>query len=215
MTREDERASASRARTERLAVAFVAAWTLAALAARPLGPWPTMGAAALVLGTLCLVAGGPRLRHALRPRRVPLLAGSLLGIVGVVVTHLAYPPAAALVPYVLDSTTLLYAAFRVPPLAVASLALVPVVVGEELVWRGVVQRAAVDRVGPVAGIAVAASLYAAATLPFGSPLLALVALASGLAWGVVRGATGSLAAPIVAHLVWNAGIFVWLPLQPS
>ena len=119
---------------------------------------------------------------------------------------------ARLDPFVARDTALLYAAFRAPPSTIASIALAPVVLGEELVWRGVVQAALVRRVGPAGGVALAAGAYALAHAPLGSPVLVLVAAACGLCWGALRAATGSLVTPLVAHLVWDVLVLLWLPL---
>ena len=57
-----------------------------------------------------------------------------------------------------------------------------------------------------------AACYAAATLTLGSFLLVVCAFLCGMAWGGLRVATRSLVAPIVAHVVWDLGIFLAWPL---
>ena len=89
----------------------------------------------------------------------------------------------------------------------------PVILGEELVWRGVVQAALVRRLGPWRGVTLAAVAYALAHAPLGSPVLVVVAFLCGLAWGALRATTSSLVPTLVAHLVWDLLVLLWLPLD--
>ena len=116
-------------------------------------------------------------------------------------------------PSIAADAATLYAAFRAPSSAVAAIALPPVVIGEELVWRGAVQGALVSRFGRRAGVPLAAAAYAVAHAAIGSPLLVVVALLCGIAWGALRVASKSLLPPLVAHLVWDATVLLWLPLD--
>lgn len=100
-----------------------------------------------------------------------------------------------------------------PSLVVASVALVPVIVGEELVWRGVVQASLVQRLGASRGVALAAVVYALVHAPLGSPVLVAVAFFCGLAWGALRATTASLVPGLVAHLLWDVLVLLWLPLD--
>ncbi|MBK6847768.1 MAG: CPBP family intramembrane metalloprotease [Proteobacteria bacterium] len=122
----------------------------------------------------------------LRPSPRLLLLGATAGGLMVAATYLLYPLLARLLPLIATDAAQLYAAFRAPSLVVASIALVPVIVGEELVWRGVVQTSLVQRLGPWRGVALAALLYALVHVPLGSPLLVAVAFGCGLAWGALR-----------------------------
>ena len=130
-----------------------------------------------------------------------------------VATHLLYPPLARVLPFIATDTTQLYAAFRAPSLVVASVALVPVIVGEELVWRGVVQASLVQRLGASGGVALAAVVYALVHAPLGSLVLIAVAFFCGLAWGTLRATTASLVPTLVAHLLWDVLVLLWLPLD--
>ena len=89
----------------------------------------------------------------------------------------------------------------------------PVILGEELVWRGVVQASLVRRLGAWRGVALAAVAYALAHAPLGSPVLVVVALFCGLAWGALRAQAASLVPTLVAHLLWDVLVLLWLPLD--
>ena len=129
------------------------------------------------------------------------------------VTYLLYPVLARFAPFIATDTARLYAAFRAPSLLIASVALAPVVLGEELVWRGAVQAAPVRRLRPWGGVTLAAAAYALAQAPLGSAVLVLVAFLCGLFWGALRAATSSLVPTLVAHLVWDLLVLLWLPLD--
>ncbi len=194
-----------------LPLAAATAWIAAAAAARWLGIWIALGGTALALGAV-VMALDRAARTALRPTPVRILIGAAAGLVLAAGTHLAFPVLARLEPWIARDTALLYAAFRAPPGRWASLALAPIVLGEELVWRGSVQGALAGRLGRAAGVPLAALAYALAHVPLGSPVLLLVAFGCGLAWGALRALTGSLVPPLVAHLAWDVLVLLWLPL---
>jgi membrane protease YdiL (CAAX protease family) len=128
-------------------------------------------------------------------------------------TYLLYPALARLSPSIATDTVRLYAAFRTLPPVIGLLALLPVIVGEELVWRGVVQTELVRRLGPWRGVTLAALAYALAHAPLGSPILVAGALLCGMAWGTLRAGSGSLVPSLMAHLAWDVVVFLWLPLD--
>lgn len=84
--------------------------------------------------------------------------------------------------------------------------------GEELFWRGFVQRWAVDRLGGPAGWVAAALVYAAVHIPSGNAMLVMAALVAGLFWGYVYWRTGNIFLCIVSHAFWTVGIFVFWPI---
>lgn len=196
-----------------LALICVVVWLAAGACAELVGIWVAMGSAALALGLAVLVFDHAASRRALRPSVRLVAIGLAAGAVMSVATYLAYPLVTQLFPLVATQTAFLYAAFRVPPAFVAALVLVPVIVGEELVWRGVIQTALVARFGRVRGVILAAFGYALAVAPLGSPVLVFVAFACGLVWGALREASHSLVAPLLAHMLWDLLVLVWLPLD--
>ncbi len=200
-------------RDEALAGASVLVWLVAVAAARPIGMWLAVGSAALVLGAAAFAIEGPAMRAVARPSGPLVLLGAGVGVAMACATHLLYPTIARFAPFVAHDTAALYAAFRGPSPATAALAVLPVIVGEELVWRGVVHAALVRRFGRVVGLGACALVYGLVLLPLGAPTLALVALACGLAWGLLREGSGSLVPPLVAHLVWNVVVLVAFPLE--
>ena len=90
--------------------------------------------------------------------------------------------------------------------------LVMIVIAEETLWRGVVMRFAVERLGRVLGVVAGAALYAAAHAGTMSPLLGLAAFACGIYWGLLADASDDLTAPIVSHLAWDTMIMFVVPV---
>jgi membrane protease YdiL (CAAX protease family) len=203
----------AKSRSTTLAFASVAAWLAAAAITGPLGIWPAIGGAAVALGAAVLLFDRPAATALLHPSPRLVVLGATAGGLMAAATYLLYPVLARLVPLIATDTAQLYAAFRAPSPVVASTALVPVVVGEELVWRGVVQASLVRCLGTWRGVALAAVVYALVHVPLGSPVLVAVAFCCGLAWGALRVTTASLVPTIVAHLLWDVLVLLWLPLQ--
>ncbi len=166
-----------------------------------------------MLGLAVLLLDRRASTELLRPSPRLVLLGATAGGLMAAATHLLYPPLARLLPFVATDAAQLYAAFRAPSLLVASLALLPVILGEELVWRGVVQGSLVRRLGAVKGVTLAAVVYALVHVPLGSPVLVAAAFGCGLAWGALRVRTASLVPTLLSHLLWNGLVLVWLPLD--
>lgn len=207
-----ERAT-TKAGTTSLALACVVGWVIAAASTGPLGIWPAIGGTAVALGVTVIVFDRPAARSLLQASPRLIFLGAAAGAVMAAATYLLYPVLARLAPFIATDTARLYAAFRAPSLLIASVALGPVVLGEELVWRGLVQAALVRRLGPWGGVTLAAATYALAHAPLGSPVLVIVALLCGLFWGTLRATTSSLVPTLVAHLVWDLLVLLWLPLD--
>lgn len=201
------------ARTSSLAMACFALWLIAATTTGPLGIWSALGGTAVVLGLAIVVLDGRAVAELLQPNARRFVLGAVVGTGMAAGTHLLYPVFAPLLPAVQADTEQLYAAFRAPAVLVASVALVPVIVGEELVWRGVVQSSLMRRLGVWRGAWAAAVVYAFAHLPLGSPVLMAAALCCGLIWGSLRAQTGSLIPTLVAHVTWNVLVLLLFPLD--
>jgi membrane protease YdiL (CAAX protease family) len=200
-------------RSTQLAVAASVVWFAAAASTEPSGIWQAIGSMAVVLGIAVLLFDRSASTALLRPSVRAVLLGVLVGGLMAAATYLLYPLLTRVFPFIATDTAKLYAAFRAPSLVVAAVALVPVIVGEELVWRGVVQASLVERLGTSKGVAVAAVIYGLVHVPLGSPVLVAAALGCGLVWGALRATTGSLVPTLVSHLLWNALVLIWVPLD--
>ncbi len=181
------------------------------------GSWTPLAALAL-LAAVRLVLTDPETRRLLLPRAstVPLAAAGALVMVGG--TYGLYAVLVEVVPSLADATAGLYGVLNAGgsgPLALA-IQVTPIAACEEVVWRGrslgpppargTVDAAAVRRA------ALAALLYGACHATSGSLLLVLVALACGLAWGLLRIAGRSLWPAILVHAAWDLAVLVVWPL---
>jgi hypothetical protein len=165
-------------------------------------------------------------RRAVRLSGAAVATGIAVGLMMVAFTHFAYARLADLVPGMTNATASLLALLNVSgfsPLPRAGLVVV-IATCEEVLFRGPLSPAsgAPGRAGfrglaraDVARIVAAAAVYALATATLGSPLLVLCALLCGVAWGTIRLLTGSLLAPVIAHVVWDLGVLIIWPLAAS
>jgi membrane protease YdiL (CAAX protease family) len=87
-----------------------------------------------------------------------------------------------------------------------------IVFGEEVLWRGVVTRFAMERWGRATGIFAGAALYAAAHVASLNPLLVAAAFLFGLFWSWLYAATDDLVAPTVSHLAWDGLVLFVVPV---
>lgn len=202
----------SEARKHGAAVVLVLAWAAGAALAGRHGIWLSLGSVAIFCGVLLLALDGARLMPLLRPTAAQLALGLAVGGTMAGLTYALYPLAVRIAPAAATETRALYAAFHSLSPTAAALALGPVVVGEELVWRGAVYGALVRRFDTRTAVVAGTLVYAAAHAPVGSPLLVLTAFACGLVWSLLRAATGSLVATLAAHVVWDALVLLAFPL---
>ena len=83
--------------------------------------------------------------------------------------------------------------------------------GEELFWRGLVNRYLAQELGPVAGNAAGATLYGAIHLVSGNLTLTGAAGVAGAFWSLEHLAQGRMAPLIVSHVAWDLWIFLVRP----
>jgi len=84
--------------------------------------------------------------------------------------------------------------------------------GEELFWRGYIQKQAMLRFGSGRGTALAIALYSAVHLVSGNPMLVLAALVAGTFWSLLYLWRGTLTACIVSHSLWTLTVFILFPI---
>jgi membrane protease YdiL (CAAX protease family) len=99
-----------------------------------------------------------------------------------------------------------------PAVYVALLLLAPISPGEEIYWRGLIQRSLQNRITPTTAWLLTAAVYTGVHLPTLNPPLLITAFIGGLVWGFLFMRTKSVTAGAVSHIVFNQLIFVLLPL---
>ena len=85
--------------------------------------------------------------------------------------------------------------------------------GEEIFWRGYLQRAWQARFSESAGWLLTAALYAAVHAGSGNPVLVLAAAVCGLYWGFLYKRSSSPLLVGVSHTLWDLLVFVAFPLS--
>ncbi|MBC7363077.1 MAG: CPBP family intramembrane metalloprotease [Candidatus Aminicenantes bacterium] len=83
--------------------------------------------------------------------------------------------------------------------------------GEELWWRGFLQRHWAVKLGRWPGMLAVAALYAAVHLGSGNLLLVVAALVGGCWWGFQYLKFNSLLSNIISHTVWDLLVFLVFP----
>lgn len=84
--------------------------------------------------------------------------------------------------------------------------------GEELFWRGFLQRRWQKRLGQTLGWLLAAGFYAVVHVGSGNSMLVLSALVCGLYWGALYTRFRSAILVAVSHTLWDLLIFTIFPL---
>jgi membrane protease YdiL (CAAX protease family) len=83
--------------------------------------------------------------------------------------------------------------------------------GEELFWRGLVQRGLMRRYGRVRGTLIASSIYGGIHLVSANLTLTGAAATAGLYWGALYARQQRLAPLIISHVSWDIWIFLIAP----
>ncbi len=206
---------ASTERMERVVLALcVTAFCVAMGLRENLNIWVGTGAAAAVSMLLLRRLPNPPRIGKQDMTRSSVVAGLLVGTVMAIATWTLYPPSSELVPAISVEVPKLYALLRQPPGPVwAFPVLVLVVTAEEWVWRGLALDLFSRSMSPARAVLLAATIYVLPQVAFRSPLLVFVAFACGLVWGGLRAWSKGLAAPLIAHLLWDLLVFVLFPVE--
>ncbi|HYY45710.1 MAG TPA: CPBP family intramembrane glutamic endopeptidase [Candidatus Angelobacter sp.] len=85
--------------------------------------------------------------------------------------------------------------------------------GEELFWRGLVQRNLQRRYGTIAGWLLASSAYGAVHLVSENLTLTGAAGTAGLFWGALYARERRLPPLIISHIAWDIWIFLVAPTE--
>lgn len=85
--------------------------------------------------------------------------------------------------------------------------------GEELFWRGYIQKRLTSSLKPIWGIVIGAVLYGTVHIYSGSFLLILTAFFSGIVWGALYHWKKSMPLVIVSHIIFDMMIFIILPFR--
>ena len=99
-----------------------------------------------------------------------------------------------------------------PTLRVGLLFLLVIGPGEELFWRGYLQRIWQNKLGCASALPLAVAAYTAVHVASGNPVLVLAAAVCGLFWGILYLRSGSVLLVAVSHTLWDLAVFLVFPL---
>jgi uncharacterized protein len=133
-----------------------------------------------------------------------LAAGVAVGTAWLAATHVGHAVLARIFPGFVDQVRDLYRLGEDEAPSRVAGPVVAMAVGEELLFRGVVQG--------LTGFAVGVVVYAGVQAVERKWALVLAAVISGVIWGGLFELTGGLAAPVVAHVIWTLGLVLVWPL---
>jgi len=85
--------------------------------------------------------------------------------------------------------------------------------GEELFWRGFLQRRFENLLGKRSGWLLAAAVYTAIHIASGNPMLVLAAGVCGLFWGWLYSRHRSMVLNAVSHTIWDITVFILFPFH--
>jgi len=85
--------------------------------------------------------------------------------------------------------------------------------GEELFWRGFLQRNLQNKTSKYLGFILATGIYTLVHLGSGNAMLVLAAGVCGLFWGYLYLRYGSITLNVVSHTLWDVTVFLWLPFS--
>lgn len=85
--------------------------------------------------------------------------------------------------------------------------------GEELFWRGYIQRHFETRFGRWGGFLLATAFYTGVHVFSGNPMLILAAFVAGLFWGWMFMKYKSMVMNIISHTVWDVAVFLIVPFS--
>ncbi len=100
---------------------------------------------------------------------------------------------------------------KAPTPLITALLVAVIAPGEELFWRGIVQRAFMDRFGPTRGTLAASAAYGGIHLVTGNLTLTGAAATAGLYWGAEYALQPRLGPLLASHILWDVWIFLVAP----
>ena len=100
-----------------------------------------------------------------------------------------------------------------PGWLVAMLLFFPIGFGEEIFWRGYLQRLLTDKHGKWIGFFITVFFYVVVHIPTMNIVLLLASLIVGVYWGLIFLWRGNIVTALISHMLWDPFIFIIFPLN--
>ncbi|HEY5534981.1 MAG TPA: type II CAAX endopeptidase family protein [Ignavibacteria bacterium] len=102
----------------------------------------------------------------------------------------------------------------IPKWLIGMLLFFPIGFGEEIFWRGFLQRLMAKHHGQLKAFSLTTFFYTAVHFPTLNPVLILAAFLVGIFWGLMFIWRGNNIVPVlISHMVWDPLIFIILPVN--
>lgn len=175
--------------------------------------WYTMLAATGVLGSFALTLGRADLGRIYRFEGRYVLMGVAFAAALYAVFFVGRIVSTKLFPFAAGQIENIYATrSQASPAMIATALMGWIGPSEEVFWRGFVQDRLMRRFGDARGFAITTAIYAVVHVWAFNFMLFGAALVCGLFWGFVYLRTRSLWPGLLSHALWDATIFVFLPV---
>jgi len=192
--------------------AFVIWYFLFAVAGTPF--WVVIAAATFVLGGGTLIV----YRDTLNGARRTWTAFAILGVVSAVLLYGIFAIGNEAVRAILatgaQQVENVYATkAQAQPMLIGLLLLFIIGPGEELFWRGWVQRSLMAKLGPFRGFVVTTLIYIAIHIPAMNLTLVGASAVAGAFWGWMYLRYNHIGPGLVSHALWDVSVFILFPFQ--
>ena len=101
----------------------------------------------------------------------------------------------------------------ISPLRIVLLMIFIIGPGEELLWRGSIQRLFMKKYGSITGFIITVALYTIVHAGSGNRMLLVSALVCSGFWGLIYLWRGSVLMTIISHTVWDIAVFIVFPFH--
>jgi membrane protease YdiL (CAAX protease family) len=196
-------------RSTALSLVLASALWIVVFLLHPLGFWLTLGISTLVLLIVAIAIN--RERPSLRLTPWSLFIGIASGALLYLLFFAGYQLTRS-TPIFNEGVGQVYELRTVPSLLIGLVLVFPIGPGEEVYWRGLIQRRFSERLGTRAGLLTATAAYTLVHLPTLNLPLMLTAFIGGLTWGYIYQKTASLWPVLISHILFDLLIFVIAPL---
>ena len=172
--------------------------------------WLLMTLASLTLTVVaCWLGGKPDLHFAWRE----VLAGGAIAVVLWFVFWIGDKVSQLLFDFARPQVDLIYVIKGgTSPSVIAILLLLIIGPGEEIFWRGYIQRRLSQRWSPNVGFLLATLAYTLIHVASLNFMLVMAAMVCGILWGgLFRLFPKHFTAIVISHALWDAAAFVWFP----
>jgi uncharacterized protein len=103
--------------------------------------------------------------------------------------------------------------FFFPKWLITVLLIFPICFGEEIFWRGFLQRFLADKSGKFVSLLITTFFYMFIHICTMNPVLILTALVSGLFWGTLfLWRKENITAPLISHIIFTPLVYIFFPL---